>query len=472
MELLSGTTDISRVVLLNPPGKDLYLRDYYCSHASKACYYWHPYDLLVQSGFFKEAFEVYALDAMVKKMKRESALRELKSQQYDALFFLTGAVSWREDFAFVQEVVERRKVRVIATGDFLLTQGERVMKQYPFLDAILLDLTSDAAVDFLSGNLKGQPRQNLHYRHNGKTILGERVLESRKFTLPTPCYEIFPYKQYRIPHGKSKLFGSILTDYGCPFQCSFCIGGKLGYKIRDIDNVMSELRYLQTLGIQELWVKDLTFACNRKHGRAFCQALIDSDMDFRWVALSRVDVMDEEILSMMARAGCHTLQLGVESANREILESISKGISPERVRKVFQICRQLGIRTLAHFIIGLPGETEQTALETIQFAKELDPDYASFNVATPRIGTRLRDETLRKGYTSEELDVLDNSLSRPVIETETLSADKLWELRNRAIREFHLRRGYVWRLLKGFRSVREVYQAFREGLALLGSTRK
>ena len=164
------------------------------------------------------------------------------------------------------------------------------------MDAVLLDLTSEAVVDYLRGDLKGQPTANLHYRHDGNIVVGERKLESRKFRLPIPRYEIFPYKKYRIPHGKGKPFGSVLTDYGCPFKCAFCIGGKLGYKTRDIDNVMEELEYIHALGIRELWVKDLTFACNRKHSVQFCQALIDSDMDFRWVGLSRVDVMDEEIV--------------------------------------------------------------------------------------------------------------------------------------------------------------------------------
>lgn len=461
-----------KALLLNPPGDQLYLRDYYCSHASKARYYWHPYDLLVQSGFFADAFHVEALDAMVSRTSYEETAKILSEKEFDALFFLTGAVSWRKDFAFVENVIRDRDVRVIATGDFLLTQGPKVMNEFPFLDAVLLDLTSAAVVEYLRGDLTGQPRQNLHYRHKGNLILGERKLESKTFTLPLPRYELFPYKRYRIPHGKGKPFASILTDYGCPFRCSFCIGGKLGYKTREISNVMEELRYVHSLGIRELWVKDLTFGCHRRHSMEFCQALIDSGMQFDWVTLSRVDVMDEEILSLMARAGCHTIQLGVESANEEILESISKGISKDRILEVFRTCRKLGIRTLAHFIIGLPGETEQTALETIAFAKQLDPDFASFNVATPRIGTDLRDSAIAKGYTREDLDVLDNSLSMPVMETETLSSSTLWRLRNRAIREFHLRPRYIWRLLKSFRSFREVYYAFREGIALLKTTEK
>jgi len=461
-----------KVLLLNPPGDRLYLRDYYCSHASKARYYWHPYDLLVQSGFLAPEFEVQALDAMVTRMPYDKAAKDLQRRQFDALFFLTGAVSWRKDFAFVEQVVKGRDVRVVATGDFLLTQGPKVMEEFPFLDAVLLDLTSVAVVEYLRGDLDGDPRTNLHYRHNGKLIIGERKLESRKFTLPLPRYEIFPYRKYRIPHGKGKVFASILTDYGCPYQCSFCIGGKLGYKTRDLDNVMEELQYFYGLGIRELWVKDLTFGCSCRHGMEFCQALIDSGMKFDWVALSRVDVMDDEILTVMARAGCHTLQLGVESADEEILKSISKGISKQRIVEVFRCCRKVGIRTLAHFIIGLPGETETTALETIEFAKQLEPDYASFNVATPRIGTDLRAQALAKGYTSEDLDVLDNSLSWPVMITERLSSERLWALRNKAIREFHLRPRYIFRLLRNFRSFREVYYAFREGLALLKTTEK
>ncbi len=233
---------------------------------------------------------------------------------------------------------------------------------------------------------------------------------------------------------------------------------------------MDELHYIHSLGIRELWVKDLTFGVNRKHTSQFLECLEAENLKFNWVTLSRVDVVNEDLLERMARTGCHTIQFGVESADPDVLDSIDKGIAPERVIEIFDLCRKLKIRTLAHFIIGLPGETKSSAEHTIAFAKEIDPDFVSFNIATPKMGTRLRDEAIEKGWTSAEVDVLDNSVAFPVLETEQLKPAEVWELRNRAIKEFHLRPKYIWRKLTSVSSPWEFWRMAMNGYALLEST--
>ena len=144
-----------------------------------------------------------------------------------------------------------------------------------------------------------------------------------------------------------------------------------------------ELHYLNGLGIGDIWFKDVVFGVNKSHYYELLDLLTGGQHKFRWATLSRVDIVTDELLEKMARGGCHTIQFGVESSDPEILESIGKGISPERVKEVFSNCRNLGIRTLAHFIIGLPGETMQSGRKTIDFALDIDPDFA-----TPQIFQR------------------------------------------------------------------------------------
>jgi len=198
-----------------------------------------------------------------------------------------------------------------------------------------------------------------------------------------------------------------------------------------------------------------------------CEALIEENLGLGWVCLSRVDVMNEEMLDLMARAGCHTIQFGVESPTEEILEYIHKQISGEQVKEVFQICRRKGVRTLAHYVLGFPGETRETAEATIRYAIELDSDFASFNVATPKVGTAFRKEAIARGWIEESLDTaLDNSLSRPVMDVGTISPEEVWRMRNRAIARFHLRPRYVWRTLRNSRSLKEVLNHAKEATSL------
>lgn len=289
-------------------------------------------------------------------------------------------------------------------------------------------------------------------------------------SLPLPDYDLFPITKYRIPHGRRLPFAGILTDYGCAFHCDYCIGGELGFRLRDLDNTIEEMRELKRRGIKELWIKDLTFGVNKKRTAELLQRMRDEKFGFTWVCLSRVNVLTEELLRDMHATGCHTIQMGVESASEEILNQHTKGISIDQVREVIGLCRKIGIRVLAHYILGLPGETVQTVRQTIDYALELDTEFASFNVAMPRMGTEFRKSAIEQGLISDTLETLDNSISQPVYETKELTGDVLWSLRNEAIRRFHLRPKFIARRLLAVRSWYEFTTLFKEGLAMLATT--
>ncbi len=465
-----------RVLLLNPPGDKPYLRDYYCSHSAKAKYYWHPYDLVVQSGILSRRHEVGFLDANLLGLSFTAAAQRVRSFEPEALVFLTGGVCWKNDFAFLDSLEIPENAPVIGTGDVLVSKGRELMGKYPWLSAILTDFTSDSIDKFLLHWKPGEgaielegPIPNLLYRV-GESLQKGVDPGNRYYSFPIPRYDLLPLRKYRIPHGKRRVFASFLTDFGCPYSCHFCFNGKWPHKLRDLDNAMQELRYIRKIGIRELWIKDLTFGVNRPHTNEFLDRLMEEDLGLEWITLSRVDVMDETLLERMARAGCHTIQFGVESSDQKILDSIEKRIEPRRVKDVFQICRKVGIRTLAHFIIGLPGETEQTALDSIAFAIELDPDFVSFNVAAPRMGTDLREEAIRKGWTPKDADSIDNSDAFPQMELESLTGEDVRWLRNKAIRDFHLRPSYLWRKAIGWRSPYQLWRDIQNGISLLGST--
>ncbi len=465
-------TDIKKVLLLNPPGEKIYLRDYFCSHASKANYYWGPYDLIVLSGLLKERFELSVLDAIISRKTPRETVETIKNMNPDTIIFLTGAVSWVEDFALLQKTAEQMtpRPRIVAIGDIVRAEDERALKEYEFLDAVVLDLTSPEICDYLAGE-RGTFR-TVSYKENDTIHVATREKVTGEFSLPLPRYDLFPYKQYRIPHGLRMPYAGILTDYGCPYKCEYCIGGKLGFRLRNIDNTIDEMKYLKSQGIKELWIKDLTFGVNKKRTLQLLQRMLDKDLHFTWVCLSRANVLDVELLRMMKRAGCHTIQLGVETASDELLSKYAKGLNRDVIERAIALCKQEGIRVLAHFMLGLPGDTEKNIMRTIDFALHLDPFFASFNIAMPRMGTTFRERAVADGLIDKNQTVLDNSLSMPVYETPELSREKLWQLRNYAIRRFHLRPRF---LLHRFFSVRSLYELgtlFKQGWSLISTTRK
>lgn len=464
-----------RVLLLNPPGSQKFLRDYFCSHSSKANYYWQPYDLFVLSGFLKDHFELSAIDSIIDNLSIDQTYDKIKQIQPDIIIFLTGAVSWNEDFEFIENLLMllTKKPYVVGIGDILRAEPEEFLRKYPFLQAVLLNfINGENLVKLLIESPNAEEIKDIVYKKDGEIIFGEIDSSKNPFSLPTAVYELFSYEKYRIPHGRRIPFAGILTDYGCPFQCSYCIGGELGYRVRDVENSIAEMKYLKSIGIKELWFKNLTFAANRKHTVELLNRMLEEKFDFSWVCISRANVLDEPLLELMKKAGCHTIQLGVETSDEELLEKYSKGITPDQIKKVFDLCKKIGIRILGHFILGLPGDTEEKILKTIEYAKSLNPEFASFNVAMPRMGTKFREEAIEKGFISSEDNVLDNSISFPIIETETLSREKLWELRNKAIREYHLRPSYIISRILNIKTLYELQTLFIEGIAMLKTTLK
>jgi len=245
--------------------------------------------------------------------------------------------------------------------------------------------------------------------------------------------------------------------------------GKLGYKVRPVNNVLDELEMINDMGFREIYFNDQTFGALRERTLALCEGIIEKQFHFGWQAWSRVDVMDEELLRAVKAAGCHTLFFGVESANEKTLKGQKKDYSLEQVLRTFSLCRHLGIRTMATFIIGLPGETEADIRRTICFALKLDPDYASFNLLVPRAATDIRKEALEKGWLESGHVSLDQSGTYPIMGNEYLSADRAWQLKNEAFRSFYFRPAYWLRRLKKINTFYELHRNLANGWTLLNS---
>jgi len=272
---------------------------------------------------------------------------------------------------------------------------------------------------------------------------------------------------YRLPHGRRRPLTSVMISDGCPYSCSFCVASPLKYRYRPLDNVMAEFEHLASIGVKEIFFKDFTFGVRKDLTIQLCEEMVRNRLDLTWIAACRVDTVDRELLEAMKRAGCHTIQFGVESADEELLRQYRKKITQDQTYRTFELCREVGIRTLAHFILGLPGETRESIMQTVEYARTLRCDYASFNVVIPQVGTDLRKLTIEKGYYHPEVQTFDSGRSFPVVETEKLTRDELWDYRNRAIRSFYLDPRYIWRRAVGIRTWTELRNLVENGLALL-----
>lgn len=454
----------STVLLLNPPGNQRIMRDYFCSKISKASYYYHPVDLLFLSGWLGDHYHVRVLDSVVQGLSPRATVAYVKSLRPAAVVALTSAPSFVEDHEIFQAIKSNGAPRMFVTGDLVLDHGEDILRTRKEIDGVLLDFSTPDILDLL----EGRPSQNAIYRDGNGSVVSTPLSRGRgSFVVPRPRHELFPLEAYRFILARRRHFATVLSDFGCPFPCQYCISGHLGFKLRDLDGVMEEIEYLHDLGMREIFFRDQTFGVHRQRTLELCSRLASFTPRFGWVCFSRTDIIDEELLEVIQEAGCHTIIFGLETVNHKLLAGFGKAIPRETTEATLKACNRRGVRTVGTFILGLPGEDEEAVRRTIRWATELPLDFATFNVATPRMGTSLRRLALAQGWTDPNRLDLDSSLGDPAIATEYLSPERLAELRREAVRAFYGRPTYVARRLAGSRTWHDIYSLWSEGRGML-----
>ena len=468
--------DKKKIILLNPPHERLVIRGNYCSNESKANYYIPALDLVMQSAILRNDYDLYLIDSVVENINNDETFKRIEKIKPFAIVFVTGGISEESDEKFLRELkLKFPYVKLIGSGDILLFDYETYLKKWDFLDAILMDHTTLDILDYLKGK-----RENINcvaYKENGK-IFHPKLLDrkikvygdwknQKNMKIGIPKHELFTRLNYRIPHGMYKKFALTIITYGCPYTCDFCPQQRILYKYRDIDEVIEELEYINSIGVKEVFFFDQTFGARRDDTIRFCNEIIKRKIKIKWICMSRVDVTDKELLVLMKRAGCHTIQYGVESGSDEILEKSHKGVKTDRYYEVFKLCKELGIRTLGHFIIGLPGETFESVKRTVDYAIKLGCDYASFNIAEAPLGTKLRDEAIKKGLIDSKKQA--SFLAFQAYIPEGLTFEDIIQWRDYAVKRFYLRPGYIIKRLFSIRTFYEFIKNIKEGLALIKS---
>lgn len=291
----------------------------------------------------------------------------------------------------------------------------------------------------------------ISYRQNGAVVHNpNRKLIEDLDSLPFPAYHLLPMHRYRPAAGAAKRqpASSVLATRGCPGRCTFCyriFGNRL--RCRSGLNLAQEVKLLQDrYGIKEICFYADTFTAVRREVRAFCHAVQEMGLDLTWSCFSRIDTFEAETFRLMKEAGCHQVMFGVETYNPEILKNINKKVDPQAAAGVIQATKEMGLDVRAAFMLGNPGETEETLEENIRYAIRLDPDLALFNITTPYPGTEMFKWAEENHYLLTK-NWEDYDLSVPVMELPTVSAAKVVEYYRKSHRRFFLRPSYIFKRL-------------------------
>jgi anaerobic magnesium-protoporphyrin IX monomethyl ester cyclase len=271
--------------------------------------------------------------------------------------------------------------------------------------------------------------------------------------LPFPALHLFPMNKY---HSSAQLRGTntlhLFTSRGCPFNCSYCSGdlvfGKT-FRYRSAQKVVEDIQYMMKhFGVDGVQFYDETFTVNRSRVFELCDAIIASGIDIPWACFTRVDLVDEIILSKMRDAGCYQIFFGVETGVERLLELIRKGTTLDQARNAFRLCRKLGIETLASFMLTLPTETVEDTETSIRFGLELDPDYVYWLTFVPYPGNDLADLAKKTGAIIKTDPSTYNVFNEIVYLPEGRTEAEIRRTIARAYRRFYLRPRYIFRQVR------------------------
>jgi magnesium-protoporphyrin IX monomethyl ester (oxidative) cyclase len=263
--------------------------------------------------------------------------------------------------------------------------------------------------------------------------------------LPFPARHLLPIEEYfkagkRAFHVKSEKNLSVITSRGCPFDCRFCsihcLWGR-SWRPHSPERVISEIKHLiDTYDVEEISFEDDNIILDRERFVRICEGI--EPLDIKWCTPNgiRVNSLDHELLEIMKKSGCYSLNLAIEHGDPQMLNIMNKQVDLEKAKQITESCKKLGIYTFGYFVIGMPGETRETIGRSIEFAKNTALNEIGVFIATPYPGSALHQECVEKKYV-QDLDWSRVFTDKAVISTPQLSASDLEDLRVKFAIEFN-----------------------------------
>lgn len=335
--------------------------------------------------------EVKVIDVRAEKLDNDS-LGEAISKISPRIVGITSMT-----IAFSRAIEIAKMVKQINNDTVVVVGGahSNVWPDYPLkydcFDISIYGEGERTAVELWDGIERGESYEDIKgiaHKKDGEVIINQRrELIENLDELPFPARHLFPMSKYE---DESNLYVSpvysVGTSRGCPFSCAFCSSNICfgrSYRFRSPKNVVDEIELLiNEYNARGIYFREDLFTVNEKRVIATCDEIKKRGLNFKWECESRVDIVNEEMLKAMKSAGCEYIWFGVESASQEMLDYLNKQITLSQVREAYSLCKQIGIKAGASFLIGVPGETIGDIYNTINFAGELNAESAQFNIFT------------------------------------------------------------------------------------------
>ena len=430
-----------------------------------------PLGLLYLSSFLaKSGNEVAVIDSEAQGLSIDDAVDKLIELKPAVIGIQSLTMGYPNLRALTRKIKSNIKnCKIVVGGPHASMYPTDIIKEEPSIDVVVIGEGEHTLRELLlafHNDSKLEEVRGICFRSQGEARLtSPRAQEPNLDVFPLPAWKKTELDRYdwSPQWERRKPIAPMITSRGCPFHCSFCSKAVFGSRVRrrSPQNVVEEMINLRDMhGVRDIAFSDDTFTLHPKWVDEFCDLVLECKVGLGWSCYSRVDTASQQMFYKMKAAGCWNVFFGVESGSQRLLDNIQKGIKLDQVRKAVAWAKNAKIQVQTSFMLALPGETPELAQKTIDFAIELDPDFAKFNLTSPFPGTKLYEQAQSAGTLLDDHEIY--TTQHPVfIPHGYKDADELIMMKKRAFRAFYLRPKFIMQSILAISSLDDIKRYYK-----------
>jgi len=430
-----------------------------------------PLDLMMVSGYLrKNEFDNILFDANASRKNIEDVKEIIKNQHPDIIFFSTSTCTIYKDLLVASAAKEvSPSIVTVAIGTHAMALPEETFQESEYLDILIYSSEWEQVSLNIIKNLSSlQDAKGIYFKKSTDEIVKtafQPPIENLD-DLGFPSHDKLEKEIYRDPITKRFPKTMVMGQKGCINNCSFCCQpaffGASRIRKRSVSHFIEELKWVQALGFREVMFNDATLTADMGWATELFEEMLKNKIDLTWNCSTRATSINPapEILNLMKKAGCHTIMIGLESANETVLKNIRKNVTPEEVRIATDLVKKTGMDVVVFAVIGFPGETKESIVETISFLKSINASYITFGIAVPVPGTDFYKYVEENDYLLTKEWSKYDPMKRPVFSYPGLSADDIAYYSAFGLRQFYLRPEYILKKITSLKSLTELKSNF------------